>query len=113
MSRGWSGGSCTVVNNNLGNCTNSSQEKSNNAVISTNSFFSSSNSTGKIEKYLQLNVLTNQFLVTQTNSLTMPNQNQSFKINGNTSVDWNGLVDNVFEEEISSFVQDFHRARKK
>ena len=103
-----------MVNNNLGNCTNSSQEKSNNAVISTNSFYSSSNSTGKILKYFFSRMfLTNQFLVTQTNSLTMPNQNQSFKINGNTSVDWNGLVDNVFEEEISSFVQDFHRARKK
>ena len=104
-----------MVKNNLGNCTNSSQEKSNNAVavISTNSFYSSSNSTGKSVKYFISMFLTNKFLVTQTNSFTMPNQNQSFKINGNTSVDWNGLVDNVFEEEISSFVQDFHRARKK
>ena len=51
------------------------------------------------------------FAVKQTSSntsLQSSNWNQSFKIANNTSVDWNGLVDNVFEEEISNFARDLH-----
>ena len=80
MSGGWSGGSWTVA-------TNSSNISQSQLKMSTDISSSSSNSSQA------------------TNSTSW---SQSFKTKNN-SIDWNGLVDNVFEEEISNFVNDFNK----
>ena len=83
MSGGWSGGSWTVA-------TNSSNISQTQSKLNMSTALSSCSSN-----------------LSQTTNSTS-SWNQSFKTKTN-SVDWNGLVDNVFEEEISNFVNDFNK----